>query len=171
MREGGGIIHLPGSQQSGWWVVPGAAGLPSPLSSPHPQFFFICCLLLLRKPPYFILLILFPAPWVRVCAHGVGQGSIQEGIGGGRGGWRFVLVMVALRGGRSGPTGRVLPCGFFWPVSCQENKKGARGALVVAGGSGCCSYSMLGDRTELMLCDGHGGGVQLWVGSAPMYGT
>lgn len=85
--------------------------------------------------------------------------------------WRSVVADQ----GRQGASCHV---GFFGLSRVPRKEEGgpaSRGSGRLAGGSGCCSSSMLGDRTELMLCDGHGGwlvgGGQLWVGSAPMYGT
>lgn len=164
-----GIIHLPGSQQSGWWVVPGRRACQPPLSSPPPQFFFICCLLLLRKPLYFILscsLLLGCC----VCAHGVGQGSIQH-PGRNRRGEGWLAVCVGHGGARWWQirADRARPAMWVF-LAClvprkEEGGPGSRGSGRLAGGSGCCSSSMLGDRTELMLCDGHGGCGRWWAAS------
>lgn len=117
---------------------------PSPSPTPLSLFFYLLPAITPKPPSLFFFLspILYFIIPCHFFAHGVGHGyqvlkQQDEGC------WVLVLglLLVAPVGGRSGPTGRVLPCGFLAVLSHVR-----RGLLwAVCGG---LLLLNVGDRTE-----------------------
>lgn len=170
----GRIIHLP-ALPTIWLVGCGKSGSP-PFPPPTPlSLFFYLLPAITPKPPSLFFFLLqyyyFIVPCHFLFAHGVGHGyqvlKQEEGCC-----WLLVLglLLVAPVGGRSGPTGRVLPCGFLAVLSHVR-----RGLLwAVCGG---LLLLNVGDRTEADAVrprpppggESWGGGAQL--SSHPDVGT
>lgn len=124
-KEAGGSFIFrqhPNNLVGGLW----APGPPSTLP-PSPRLFYLLPAIT-PKPPSFIffcchcmiiIIINLPGPYTFFFfSRTVWDKGIRKEAGGGR--VSVLGLLVALRGGRSGPTGRVLPCGF----SCLSHVPG-----------------------------------------------